>query len=223
MLRKLRTWLVAGLAVLLPVWLTYVTLKWLFEVIDRALAGLLVPILGRHIPGAGVAVSMLLILFVGWLASHLIGQRMISFGDDILLRLPVVRAVYGVVKQVTNAVFGSTQQAFTKVALVEFPHAGSYSVGFVTGELGDFISVWVPPTPNPAAGFLLIIPRGKVRILGLTVEEGLKYVVSTGVFLPGQAKLEQMIADVAEFHHKLRLETGVEATGGPAGNGPATD
>lgn len=216
LLRKIRTWLVAGLAVLLPVWLTYILLKWLFEVIDKALAGVLVPIFGRHIPGAGAAVSALLILFVGWLASHLIGQRVINFGDDILLRLPVVRAIYGVVKQVTNAVFGSTQQAFTKVALVEFPLTGSYSVGFVTGELGDFISVWVPPTPNPAAGFLLVLPRAKVRILGLTVEEGLKFVVSTGVFLPKKATLEQMIADITEFdQEQKRLGTGVHTTDGP--------
>lgn len=201
-LRRLRTWLIAGLAVLLPVWLTFVTLKWLFDVVDGALAGILTTLVGRHIPGIGLVITVVVVLLVGSLTNYFVGRQLIRWGDRFLLRVPIIRAVYGVLKQITDAVFGSNQQAFSKVALVELPVPGSYMLGFVTGEVAGFTNVWVPATPSPTSGFLMFIPTPKVRVLAMTVEEGLKMVISGGVFLPKDKGLEQFIAELNALSSK---------------------
>jgi uncharacterized membrane protein len=207
-LRSVRVWAIAGLAVLLPVWLTYVTLRWLFDVMDDVLKPLMVTLLGKSYPGAGIVVSLLLILFVGWLASHFIGQRMIRVGDNLLLRVPLVRAVYGVAKQFTDAIFGNNQQAFHKVVWMEFPSPGVFTLGFVVGETGDYTHVWVPTPPNPFGGFLFLLKQDRVKAASLSVDEGLKIVLSGGVLLSRARQAGRVQEELDDFAAALRRQAG---------------
>jgi uncharacterized membrane protein len=186
LLRKLRIWLLAGLVVLLPIWLTVFTVVWLFEHVDSAIAAPIRAYVGVPLPGVGIVFALLLTLLVGWLTTHIMGQQLVQFGERTILRIPLVRVLYGGVKQVIEAVFSAKEQAFSRVALIEFPRKGIFCLGFVVGELPgtNLVRVWVPPGPSPTAGPVLLIPQEELVILPMTVEDGLKLVVSAGVLTP---------------------------------------
>lgn len=199
MFKRLRTAFFTGLIVIVPIVFTYWIVLWLFNLADGLLAGFL-DVLGRvfpgfrlNIPGLGAVLTLLIIVGTGALATNLLGRRLIRLGEDLLLRLPVVRSVYQTMKQITDALLTPNHAAFKQVVLVEYPRTGVWSVGFITGEMGggvrthageDVVNVFIPTTPNPTSGFLIIVPRRQVTFLPISVEEGLKLVISGGVLIP---------------------------------------
>jgi len=201
-LRKLRNWFIAGVVVLLPIWLTLFTVVWVFDNIDTAIVAPFHKYLGVPLPGLGILTAVLVTLLAGWLTTLLLGQQVLKYGDNLLMRIPIVRAIYSAVKQVTDTLIGANQHAFTRVVLAEFPRVGVYSLGFVAGELPgtDLVRVWLPPGPSPTAGPVAMIPIDQLVFLPMSVEDGLKFIVSAGVLTPKDAD----ISAIAEAEHNLR-------------------
>ena len=182
-----RKYFITGLLVLLPVWATYYVLSALLGVIDGILGDLPAQFLGLRFPGLGIITLILFVLLVGGLFANYVGSRIVKVSDELLHKVPLVRGVYFTVKQVMETF--SMKHQFHGVALVEYPRKGCYSVGFMTGEVqgdrmgltGRFVTVFVPTTPNPTAGFLLILPEDEATKINMTVEEGMKFIISLGL------------------------------------------
>jgi uncharacterized membrane protein len=183
----LKKYFITGLLVILPVWATYYVLTALLGVIDNILADIPAHFLGYRIPGLGIITLMAVVLAVGVLSANYLGTRFVRLSDELLHKVPLVRGVYFTVKQVMETF--SLKHQFHGVALVEYPRKGCYSVGFMTGETqggtlgmsGRFLTVFVPTTPNPTAGFLLILPEDEVQLLDISVEQGMKFIISLGL------------------------------------------
>lgn len=207
----LRRYLIAGLLVWLPIWATLVILKFLVDLMDNTLR--LIPaqyqpdkLLGFHIPGLGLLISLGLLILTGMLVSNFIGERLVAIGEYILARIPFVRTIYSAVKKVLETLFSPSDQSFRKVLLVEYPRKGLWSIAFQTGngseELNkilntDLVSIFIPTTPNPTSGFLMIVPRSEVIELEMNIEDALKYVISLGVVQPGAKKTGEQSIIVA--------------------------
>jgi uncharacterized membrane protein len=196
---------IAGLLVWLPLTITVWVLWQLLSVFDgifravigaiNALAPSLQPALDRlaHTPGLGVVVVLGAILLTGLLVANIVGQWWLRQWDALIARIPIVKSIYSSVKQVSDTLFASNGNAFRQAVMVQYPRAGSWTIGFVTGAPGgevarrlpgDHISVYVPTTPNPTSGFFLMIPRSEAIELAMSVDEALKYVISMGVVAP---------------------------------------
>ncbi len=200
----MRKYLIAGLLVWLPVGATILVIKLLVDTMDQTL--LLLPpawrpaeLLGFNIPGLGIALSVLVVFATGIVFANFLGRRLVAFWEALLARIPLVRTVYTAVKQVTETLFSSSSQSFRQVLLVEYPRRGIWSIGFQTntglGEVQEktgeeVVAVFVPTTPNPTSGFVLMIPRKEVVELEMSVDEGLKMIVSMGVVVPTWRKGE---------------------------------
>lgn len=194
----MKKYFVTGLLIWIPLVITFVVLAWIVNTLDQIL--LLVPatvrpeaFLGFHMPGIGVVVSLLLILVTGLAAANFVGQRMVGFWESALSRIPVVKSIYYSVKQVSDTLLSSNGQAFRKALLIQYPREGMWTIGFQTGTPGgdaahhlgpDFVSVYVPTTPNPTSGFFLMLPRKDAIELDMSVDEALKYIISMGVVSP---------------------------------------
>jgi uncharacterized membrane protein len=203
MFAYLRKYFISGLLVWLPIVVTLVVLKFLVDLLSKSL--LLLPpsfqpdvLIGFHVPGIGVVLTLVVICVTGLLAANFIGQYLVDFGDSIMARIPLVRTVYTGVKQVTQTLFTPNGQSFRKVLLVEYPMAGSWTIAFQTGEVPKqiegsmnetMVSYFVPTTPNPTSGFLLMAPRSKVIDLDISVDQALKMVISLGVVQPGSSSV----------------------------------
>lgn len=200
MMGALRRYLMAGVAVSVPILVTWLVVKWLIEVSDQALS-LLPPafnseaLFGIHIPGLGVVVALVVLILIGALTTNFIGNRLMRWFDALLARVPVVRSVYGALKQLMEAVLGKDGRAFRQVVLVPFPQAGHWTIGFVTCETtlpipGDEtkVAVFVATTPNPTSGWLLFVNQSELVVLDMSVEEGMKLVVSGGMINPPEVK-----------------------------------
>ncbi len=220
-MRRLRTFFITGLIVLAPVAVTLWITWWLVSFLDGLLAGLAssltMPLLGRTVPGLGVALTLVIILLAGMIATNFIGRRLIGLGEQLLSRVPFVNAVYNTVKQIVDAVAASNQDAFKRVVLVEYPRRGMWALAFVTGSArgevqavtqSEVISVLLPTTPNPTSGFLLMVPKDDVIPLAMSVEDGMKLVISGGVVIPPDRRVTGAL-------NSLR------APGGPAGDATA--
>jgi uncharacterized membrane protein len=151
----------------------------------------------HHIPGLGVLLTIGIVFVTGVLASNILGQKLLNLWEGILGRIPFVKTIYSGVKQVSDTVFSPSGQAFRKALLVQYPRPGSWTIAFQTGVPGgdvarhlhaDYISVYVPTTPNPTSGFFLMMPRADVIELDMNVDDALKYVISMGVVAPGDAQ-----------------------------------
>src|ERR1700752_4408518 len=193
-----RRYLVAGLLVWIPLGITIWVLKLLFDLLDESL--LLVPaayqtkaLFGFHVPGLGAILTFLIVLATGALTANFFGRQLLGLGDSVLQRIPIVRSIYGGVKQISDTLFSPEGNAFRRAALVRYPHAGAWTVALVTGtpqhevtdHVGrDHVSVFVPTTPTITAGFFLIVPRSEVIELDMTVDEALRYIISMGVAEP---------------------------------------
>jgi len=200
MLAALRKYFISGLLVWLPIWVTLLVIKFLVDILSKSL--LLLPqqyqpdyLLGFHVPGIGVIITVFVIFLTGLLAANFVGRRLLGLGDAILARIPLVRTVYMGVKQVTQTVFTPGGQSFRKVLLVEYPCPGVWSLAFQTGEVNKeferslksaepMVSYFIPTTPNPTSGFLMMAPKSKVVELDMSVDQALKYVISLGVVHP---------------------------------------
>lgn len=214
-MKRLQTFFVAGLIAITPAAVTYLVLRWLFLTLEGSFGGPLEDYIasrvGVRLPGVGLVGTLLIILLAGVLATNLLGRRLLGYLEGWLQRLPLVRSVYTTLRQITDAFWQPDQNAFKRVVLVEYPRRGSWAVGFVTGEIrasglgieaaGDLVyNVFVPTTPNPTSGFLMVYPPEEVRLLDISVEDGLKLVISGGVLVPESLSpaLEQDAAAKAE-------------------------
>jgi len=203
MMSTLRRYFVAGLIVWIPLGITLWVLKLLVDVMDQSL--LLVPenyrsdkLFGFHLPGLGIILTVAIVLATGALAANFFGRKVLKLGDSTLSRIPIVRSIYGGVKQISDTLFSPEGKAFRRAVLVRYPHAGAWTVALVTGSpqhevagiLGhDQISVFVPTTPNITAGFFLIVPRTDTIELDMTVDAALKYIISMGVAEPPRREI----------------------------------
>jgi len=203
----MKRYFITGLLIWIPLGITFLVLNWLIGTMDQSLE--LLParlrpesFWGVHIPGFGALVTILVVFLTGLLAANFIGQRLVRFWEGVLARIPVVKSIYYGVKQVSDTVLADTGLAFRKVLLVQYPRAGSWTIAFQTGRpggdvvnhlRGEYVSVYVPTTPNPTSGFFLMMPRSDVVELDMSVDEALKYIISMGVVAPAT---EQAVAAV---------------------------
>lgn len=193
MRHRLRTWLIAGLLVVLPVGVTAFVLLALFRFLDHLLGPIFTVLLQTEVPGLGLIAGVIVILFVGALASNIVGRRVVEGFDWLMMRIPLARTIYSTTKQFSDSILSQDRGAFKEAVLIEWPRAGLYSVGFVTGETrGEaqektrerVINVFIITTPNPTTGFLCLVPESQVIPLEMTVEDALKLVVSAGIVVP---------------------------------------
>ncbi len=183
----LQKYFFTGLLVVVPVGVTIFVLRAILGWIDHILGDVPTYIIGIHFPGLGIITLILLILLIGVISANYFGNKVLQLWDGFMQRVPLVRGVYSTVKQMMETF--SVKHNFHGVALVEYPRKGCYSVGFVTGTIdgaamglpGSHETVFVPTTPNPTAGFLLILPSSEVTHLDMTVEQGMKFIISLGL------------------------------------------
>jgi uncharacterized membrane protein len=192
---------ITGLLVVVPVAVTVFVLKALLIWIDGILGDIERDLLGHYYPGLGIITLLLLIFVIGTISANYIGNRVLHAWDRLMRRLPLVRGIYSTVKQMMETF--STAQNFHGVGLVEYPRKGCYSIGFITGQVDDrtmglsgkYLSVFVPTTPNPTAGFLLLLPENEVRKLHMTVDQGMKYIVSLGLVTMNELQAENLLQE----------------------------
>jgi len=204
-----KKYLVTGLLVWLPLAITVWVLSWLLGALDGVFASMLTATQAltpesaretidtlRRVPGLGVVVLGLVLLLTGVFVTNIFGQWWFRQWDTLMGRIPIVKSIYNSVKQVSDTLFSSNGNAFREAVLVQYPRAGSWTIAFVTGKPGgevaarlpgEYVSVYVPTTPNPTSGFFLMMPRADVLELRMSVDEALKYVISMGVVSPDTA------------------------------------
>ena len=203
----MKKYILAGLLVWLPLAITVWVLSWLYGTLNGVFEALLSASQAvlpgsmhagleqlRHIPGLGVVMMGTGLLLTGVFAANFVGQWWLRQWDRVISQIPIVKSIYSSVKQVSDTLFSSSGNAFREAVLVQYPRQGSWTIAFVTGKPGgevaahlgsdDFIGVYVPTTPNPTSGFFLMVPRADVRVLNMSVDEALKYVISMGVVAP---------------------------------------
>ncbi|MFM9914575.1 MAG: DUF502 domain-containing protein [Rhizobacter sp.] len=205
----MKKYLLAGLLVWLPLAITIWVLTSVLGLLDGLFAWLIsgsqavLPSAAhsslemlKQIPGLGVIVMVLGLLLTGMFATNMIGQWWLRQGSRLLNQIPIVKSIYSSVKQVSDTLFSSSGNAFREAVLVQYPRQGSWTIAFVTGRpggeagvhlSGDYLSLYVPTTPNPTSGFFLMVPRADVIVLKMSVDEALKYVISMGVVAPSTA------------------------------------
>jgi uncharacterized membrane protein len=190
--------LITGLLIWIPLAITIWVLELIVTTMDQSL--LLLPpqyqpqvLLGYQIPGIGALLTVVIVFVTGALASNILGQRLVRFWESLLGRIPVVKTIYNSVKQVSDTVFAPGGQAFSKALLVQYPRKDSWTIAFLTGRpggdvarylQGEYLSIYVPTTPNPTSGFFLMMRKSDVIELDMSVDEALKYVISMGVVSP---------------------------------------
>lgn len=192
---------ITGLLASIPLVVTLALLSWVFTKLDRispimtkALIGVGVPLPpGYRIPGLGIVVTIVLVLSIGFFTTTFIGRRIVEWAEGLFDKIPFVRTIYGGVKQIVEAIASQQAQTFRQVVMVEYPRKGLFSLGFVTcdskGEVQDaddrhLINVFIPTTPNPTSGMLIIVPQDDIINLAMTVEEGIKLIMSGGILTP---------------------------------------
>lgn len=194
----MRKYFITGLLVLVPLAITAWVLSLIISTLDQSL--MFVPaawqprqFIGMDVPGIGAVLTLAIVFVTGLLTNNLVGKYVVRVGERLLKRVPVVSSLYGSVKQVSDTLFSSSGNAFRQAVLIPYPHADSYTIAFLTGVpggdvtnhlVGDFVSVYVPTTPNPTSGFFLMMERSRVKELDMTVDAALKYIVSMGVVAP---------------------------------------
>ncbi len=194
----IRRYFVTGLLIWVPLAITAWVLSLIVGTLDQTLHLLPEPLhprtwLGFDLPGAGVVLTLLIIFATGVLAANFIGQHLVVWWERLLARIPVVNSIYKSVKQVSDTLFSPSGNAFRKALLVQYPRQGAWTIAFLTGKPGgdaarhldgDFVSIYVPTTPNPTSGFFLMMPKADVIELDMSVDEALKYIISMGVVAP---------------------------------------
>lgn len=193
MMKRIRNYFIAGLAVLIPLVGSLYVFWLIFNFLDGLLSSLIAEIFGRPLPGLGFILTILFTLLVGYLTSNFLGKKILELVDYIFFRIPLLRNVYSSFKQIVDSFMQQNKTAFKKVVMIEYPRKGLFVLGFLTGESrgevqentrADTINVFVPTSPNPTSGMLVLVPRQEVIFLKMSVEEGLKLIISGGVFSP---------------------------------------
>ncbi len=196
---RLRGYLIAGILVTAPVGITFYLAYVFLSFIDAQVTPLIPTqynpntYLPFGIPGLGLIVLVVALTVIGWLTAGIVGRFLVGLGERVVHRMPVVRSVYGATKQIIETVVAQQSDAFRQVVLFEYPRRGCWAIGFVTGRTigevqnlttDDVVNVFLPTTPNPTSGYLLFVPRSELVVLSMTVEEGIKMVVSGGIVTP---------------------------------------
>jgi uncharacterized membrane protein len=218
-MKQLRRYIVAGILVWLPIGVTIGLVWFLVGLMDKTLV--LIPeryqpeqLIGFAIPGLGIVLTLIVLLTTGVLAANIVGRSIVGLWEKMLERIPVVRAVYSAAKNFTEIVFSDSSQSFKKVLLIEYPRKGLYGLAFQTSsELGEVqertgeevICTFVPTTPNPTSGFIIIVPKKDVIMLDMDVDEALKMIISLGVVVPTWRRDQ-----IGELPLKLPGETSAE-------------
>jgi uncharacterized membrane protein len=197
---RLRTYFLAGLLVLIPLVVTIGILSWLFNLLDGFLGPYLYDWLGRPMPGLGLIATVVLIFLIGLVTTNIVGRRFLAAVDEALHRIPLVRSIYSTTKQMSSSLLQNRQVAFQQVVLVEYPRRGLYQIGFVTGMIegplqrelaakaGErVLNVFIPSTPNAMTGFFVMLPERDLTFLGISVQDGLKLVISGGMATPASS------------------------------------
>jgi uncharacterized membrane protein len=196
---RVRGYFFAGILVILPLGITLYLITTLLKVLDQIVDIIPAPFhpetyLRVRVPGLGLVLSFILVILTGMLVKNYIGQRVVDFGEHIVSKIPLVRPVYGAIKQITKGVFGEPHGAFKRAVVVEFPRQGVYSLGFVTGPVAaeieskaakKLVSIFIPTTPNPTSGFYLMVPEKETIPLSMSVEDAFKLLISVGMAAPG--------------------------------------
>ena len=199
----LRKWLFTGLLVIVPGVITIAVLNWIVGTLDQTLQILPLAwhpdkVLGLHIPGFGVLLTLLILRVVGATASNFAGRKLVQWGDRLVSRIPVVRSIYSSVKQVSDTLFSESGNAFRTAVLVQWPREGVWTVAFITGTPNgevaaylrdEFVSVYVPTTPNPTGGYFVMVRKSDCVELDMSVDAALKYIISMGVVAPSDPAL----------------------------------
>lgn len=204
----MRKYFITGLLVLVPLAITLWVLNLIIGTMDQSL--LLLPerwrpeaLFGFRIPGLGTILTLLIIFLTGLATRNFVGNQVVVLWESILTRIPVVNSIYSSVKQVSDTLFSSSGNAFRKALLVQYPRQGCWTIAFLTGTpggsvrehlQGDYLSIYVPTTPNPTSGFFLMVPRNDVIELDMSVDAALKYIISMGVVAPEPAKDKSIVA-----------------------------
>lgn len=214
----MRKYFVTGLLILVPLAITLWVLNLIVSTLDQSL--LLLPerwqprvLIGYEFPGVGTVLTLLIIFLTGLAARNIIGKQVVYVWELLLARIPIVNSIYSSVKQVSDTLFSSSGNAFRKALLIQYPRQGSWTIAFQTGTpggdvknhlKGDYVSVYVPTTPNPTSGFFLMMPKADTIELDMSVDQALKYIVSMGVVSPEQLE-SKLIVDPSsaesQTHH----------------------
>ena len=201
----LKKYIIAGLLVWLPFAATVVIVKLLIDLLDKTI--LLLPpewhpvaLLGFSIPGFGIILALSILLLTGMFAANLFGRRFVEIWERILNKIPLVRSIYSSIKQISNTIFDPSGKSFRKVVMLQYPRKGLWSIGFLTNDnVGDemsavddrLVAVFIPTTPNPTSGFIIMTRNDEITELDMSVEEGFKFIISMGVIIPdGSARTE---------------------------------
>jgi len=198
----LKKYFISGVLVVVPLILTYIVLKFLFDTVDGILQPVIHKLFGYYIPGLGLAVTLLIILLAGILTRNYVGVRIYKIGERVLSKLPIIRPIYYSAKQLLESVTEPSIKSFKEVALVEYPRKGSWSIGFISNyveiENNDtkqkHISIFIPSTPTPISGMVVLLPVDEVLLLEMSVEEGVKFLVSGGVVSPEIIKVRRKLS-----------------------------
>lgn len=194
---KIKHYFVTGLLITLPVFLTCYLLYVIFVFIDgiwgKAINFYLNKYLGFSIPGLGIVLGLVTILVVGFVATNLLGKKLLKFFEGWFLKVPFIRKIYPTARQIVDSFISRKGPAFKKVVLVEYPSEGIWSIGFITNDSfkeanektgEDLVHILIGTTPTPFSGFTILVPRNKIKILDMSIEEGLKLVISGGIVKP---------------------------------------
>ena len=196
---KIRGYFLTGIIVTAPVGLTFYVSFLFIGFVDSKVRNIIPVkyhydnILPFEIPGIGLLIVFIMLTFIGFLTAGIIGRYIIKLGERIIARLPIIRSVYGALKQIFESVLKTSSKSFRDVVLIEYPRKGIWAIGFITGDTkgevqqiskNEFVNVFLPTTPNPTSGFLLFVPRKDLKILNMNVEEGIKMVISGGIVTP---------------------------------------
>ncbi len=221
MLARLRTYIMTGLLIWVPLGITILVIKLLVDLMDKTI--LFLPptwrpeaLFGFDIPGLGIVVASVIIFVTGFFLTNFAGRRLIRWGENVLDRIPLVRSIYSAVKQVTETVLSSEGDTFSEVYLIEYPRKGLWTLCFKTSNSPkvfdeaagqNLVTVFVPTTPNPTSGFILFVPISEAKKMDIEVEDALKLVMSLGVVAPGSnnknktitsAVIDNVIKDLKE-------------------------
>jgi uncharacterized membrane protein len=198
-LRRIRRYLIVGLVVTAPVGLTAYILVWLFNTLDAILGTPLQSFLGLKVPGLGFVLLGLALLIVGWIVHRAVGRQLLSWWNRALVRFPVAGRVYNAMSHIVQSLVGEDRRVFRRTVLVPYLSEGMWAIGFVTNEdptllagvAGEpCVTVFLPTPPNPATGFLLVVPKGRVRDLPIGIEDAVKLIISVGTASPSTVSLE---------------------------------
>lgn len=198
--RRLRRYFLVGLVVIAPVGLTILVLRWMFETLDSILGNPLRDALGFRIPGLGFLLLTVVVVVVGWIVHRAAGRQLLHWWNEALVRFPLTGRIYNAVSQIVQSVVGEQRRLFRRTVLIPYPTDGLWAIAFVTSDdsvltsrlIGEpCLHVFVPSTPNPTTGFMLIVPRARVIETAITIEDAMKLILSGGAVSPDEAALKR--------------------------------